>query len=335
MRVLSCLPHIPLAPLSMGKGDSMSNFYLSDLSSKDKPWDKHRLQSDQVEALYRAANFGDRAQKVSICAQYLVFAYATNDQGERNLRLRAAKFCRQRQCPVCQWRVSLMWKARFYRALPPLLQDYPKARFILLTLTVRNCPIDELRATIIHLNSSWQRLTQRKAFPGDGYFKAIEITRGADGSAHPHIHALIMVKPSYFKGGNYLSQLSWRDLWKKSARLEYDPQVDVRAVHHSRKSLDSDHPVAGAVREVFKYTVKPDDLVHDADWLAQLTIQMHGVRSTSVGGVLRKYLSNSPPEDEDLIHGDEPTNESKPDDPRAGFAWRPDEARYKGNFLDG
>jgi len=39
-----------------------------------------------------------------------------------------------------------MWQARFYQSLPKLVEEHPKARWMFLTLTVRNCPIDELGA---------------------------------------------------------------------------------------------------------------------------------------------------------------------------------------------
>ena len=40
-----------------------------------------------------------------------------------------------------------MWQARFYQSLPKLVTEHPKARWLFLTLTVRNCPITELGET--------------------------------------------------------------------------------------------------------------------------------------------------------------------------------------------
>lgn len=36
-----------------------------------------------------------------------------------------------------------MWQARFYQSLPRIVADYPDSRWMFLTLTVRNCAIEE------------------------------------------------------------------------------------------------------------------------------------------------------------------------------------------------
>ena len=51
-----------------------------------------------------------------------------------------------------------MWQARFYQSLPVIVQEHPKARWLFLTLTVRNMPVCELRDALQHMNKSWQRL---------------------------------------------------------------------------------------------------------------------------------------------------------------------------------
>jgi plasmid rolling circle replication initiator protein Rep len=91
------------------------------------------------------------------------------------------------------------------------IQDYPKHRWLFLTLTVKNCSIQELRKNLDCMNKSFIRLSKLKEFPGVGWIKSVEVTRGRDGNAHPHIHCLLMVAPGYF-GANYLSQERWIDL---------------------------------------------------------------------------------------------------------------------------
>ncbi|MDK6280879.1 protein rep, partial [Escherichia coli] len=102
---------------------------------------------------------------------------------ETRLRLRDARFCRVRHCPICQWRRSLMWQARFYQSLPKIVAEYPDARWLFLTLTVRNCPITELGDTLTVMNAAFQRLKDRKEFRGVlGWVRTTEVTRGKDGS---------------------------------------------------------------------------------------------------------------------------------------------------------
>ena len=70
-----------------------------------------------------------------------------------------------------------MWQARFYQALPALEQEHPKARWIFLTLTVPNCPVEELRATLQEMGKGWQRLIKRKEFkPVLGFIRTTEVT---------------------------------------------------------------------------------------------------------------------------------------------------------------
>ena len=124
-----------------------------------------------------------------------------------------------------------MWRGRFYRALPALLAAHTAGRWIFLTLTVRNCPIDELRDTLAGMNAAWNRLRLRREFrPVLGWIRTTEVTRGKDGSAHPHFHTLLLVPSSMLAGPHYVKQARWVDLWRECARLDYPPVVDVRAV---------------------------------------------------------------------------------------------------------
>ncbi|WP_172801370.1 protein rep, partial [Escherichia coli] len=154
-------------PHCSGKnGAGKSHDGLADWSAKDKPWDVHRGQAQAVGDIYGAAQEFERyAARIGKCSGVLRFAQTVDPEtGEIGLRLREAQFCRVRHCPVCQWRRSLMWLARFYAALPEVQAQYPKARWLFLTLTVRNCPISDLRETLRGMNAAWQRLIQRREF---------------------------------------------------------------------------------------------------------------------------------------------------------------------------
>jgi len=300
--------------------------FLTDLSPQDKPWDEHRAQTQQIEGLYRGTYFDRLADRVCQCSGYLAFGWATDpENGENRLKLVGAHFCRVRHCPVCQWRRSLMWQARFLRALPELEAAWPTARWIFLTLTVRNCPITDLRSTIQHMNTSFHRLIKRPEFAANtiGWIRSTEVTRGHDGSAHPHFHCLLMVRPSYF-GKGYVTQARWTELWKESARLDYTPIVHVQAVKNRR---GSDHPLRGAIAETLKYSTKPEDLLMDRDWLLELTSQVHKLRFIGSGGLLKEVLRESEEEtDEDLMLLDEDGDQIV--GPEIFFGWHRRIQRY-------
>ena len=95
---------------------------------------------------------------------------------------------------------------------------------------MKNPPVTELRDTLKHMNDSWKRLIETKRFKsGVGFLRTTEVTRGNDGDmmAHPHFHALLLVKPSYFKGQGYIKQGDWVEMWSKALRADYLPSVNV------------------------------------------------------------------------------------------------------------
>ena len=297
-----------------------ANPALADLSPRDKPWDKHRANADRVEAHYRDSEFGQYATRVSYCSQLLQFGLVPDwDEDTLKLRLRSARFCRVRHCPVCQWRRSLMWKAKAYKVLPRIVEAYPRHRWVFLTLTQKNCPIGDLRKALQHMNSSFQRLSQRKAWPAEGWLRSTEVTRGRDGSAHPHFHCLLMVRPGYF-GKNYIKQAEWVELWRHAMRLDYAPILDCRAVKRGKQPMQ-------LVPELLKYCTKESDLVCDREWFLELTRQMHKMKCITTGGVLKEYLKALEAEPEDLI-GESEVPEGG-DEAQLYFGWKRQEKKYR------
>jgi plasmid rolling circle replication initiator protein Rep len=241
-------------------------------------------------------------------------------QGGMKLKLSNAYFCRVRHCPVCQWRRSLRWKAKAAQALPLLTKEHPKLRYLFLTLTLKNCPITELRDTLDKLNYGFRKLSRRKAFPGVGWLKSVEVTQGRDRlSAHPHLHLLIAVNPSYFSHG-YLSQEKWCELWQKCLKVDYKPILHVKAIK-PRQSLN------GILSEVIKYQVKESDLISDLGWFAELVRQLHKTRAVAVGGIFRDYFKTLEDEPEDLIgEGEEP---DEIDEGHLFFGWKTQDRQYR------
>ncbi len=309
-------------PDSLSEEEGKSAVALSELSPRDKSWDKHRHSADLVADLYRGnMAFDTYAQRMDSCAQILDFKLVPDlNLGELQLKLSAAHFCRVPQCPVCQSRRSLMWKARALRVLPLVVEDYPNYRWLFLTLTQKNCSVDELRETVLGMNKSFARLTKLKRWAIEGWIKSLEVTRGKDGSAHPHFHCLLMVSPNYFSR-NYLNYDEWAELWQRSARLDYKPQIHVRAV-----ARDCDPTIL--IPEILKYSVKESDLYKSKKFLLGITEQLYKIRRISVGGILRPYLKKLEKEPEDLI-GKNEENENEVDEGHLYFQWKYQEEKYR------
>ena len=309
-------------------GDGSASLWLSKLSPNDKPWDIHRASAETVSYLYKQIGYDRYSERTQGCSKWLEFGLRTAETGEMTLKLFMARFCRTRHCPVCQWRRSLMWRARFLRVMPAIIAAHLTARYVFLTLTVRNCPVEELRETVKEMNNAWNRLRGRKQFPAIGFVRSLEVTRNTkDGTAHPHFHCLLMVSPSYFTGRQYLSQAKWTDLWKDCLKVDYTPVVNVKAVKPKKGTDISDtNALVPALCETLKYSVKEADLVADAHWLQEITKQLHKVRSIAVGGIFKDYLSEEDPED--LIHGDIDPDESLENAPKLIFDWSTIIKRY-------
>ncbi|MBS9386305.1 MAG: protein rep [Dolichospermum sp. BR01] len=281
---------------------------LTDVDPIGKTWEKHRINADKVAEFYAQAgedHFNEYAWRLKSCSEWLEFRLISEESADiLKLKLTNARFCRVRHCPVCQWRRSMMWKAKAYQILPQVVTDYPKYRWLFITLTVRNCNIEELRETLDEINKAFKRLSELKAWPAKGWVKSIEVTKGKDGiSAHPHIHLLAMVQPSYFSHG-YIPQAKWVSLWQQCLRVNYQPVVDIRAIkkHHDPKVL---------IPEILKYQVKEADLVADREWFLELTRQLHKTRAIAVGGVLRHYMRELEEKNQDLIGESEEMDEVK------------------------
>ncbi|MEZ2756056.1 protein rep, partial [Escherichia coli] len=293
--------------------------------------------SDDVGGIYlRAAGFERYGERVEGCSGILRFGWSTNEEtGETRLRLRDARFCRVRHCPICQWRRSLMWQARFYQSLPKIVAEYPDARWLFLTLTVRNCPITELGDTLTVMNAAFQRLKDRKEFRGVlGWVRTTEVTHGKDGNAHPHFHTLLMVPPSMLSGREYVKHARWVELWRDCLRVEYDPNVDIRVVK-SRKPKDGEslpcsvvEQLRGVVVETLKYSTKPADMLVDPEWFLELTRQVHKRRFVAMGGVLKDVLQLERETNEDLIMADGMA-EGADDGSRLAFSWRTEAKKYR------
>ncbi len=319
------------------------SIYLTDLSIRDAKWKELKPQSLAMATDYAGTVYDKYYTRMSDCSGFLRFNLVPNEEGESVHKLQSAHFCRVRHCPICQWRRSLMWRSRTIRAMNRILIDYPGKRFIYLTLTWKNCELENLSDSIVHANAAWHRLLKRPQFKALGWLRNLEITRSPIGEAHPHFHALLMVAPSYFSHG-YVSQKDWIALWRSCLHVEYNPSVRVNVVKPYKKTTtDTSESASGldegllkAIRYTLKYTIKPEDLITTDTsvskdmqaWLVGLTEQLHNKRAIATGGLFKKYLSDSDPHN--FIIADESLDTASLDcpDPSVFYAWRDEALDY-------
>lgn len=292
---------------------------LSDANSKTYKWDVYHKQKELLEAIYRESGEAESvaiADRMEMCGQDLQFKWVNG-----KARLAEAKFCGCRHCPVCQYRRSLKWMGRIAKALTLMGDDGKKVRFVSLTLTLKNCDVADLKKNIKHLNTSFAKLVRGKNFPATGWIKSIEVTRGKDGSAHPHIHSILAVPSDYFRKDNpeYLTYQKMVDLWRKVAKLDYDPiGINIQAIKGDlRGGTDAIRAAIVEVVKSFTYSVKPEKMVDCPAWFLEMSKQLAGSRSIAIGGMLKDYLQES----DDLSVEEEEGDSAKKEAPRAVYSW--------------
>ena len=275
--------------------------YLSDKSARgrERPWKYHKMNSVYIAIAYEDINM-NKCERVKKCADTLVFS-----RKEGKFKLKSANFCRVRLCPMCAWRRSLKTHAhmsRILEAAKPLGLQY-----LMVTLTMRNCSADELSVNLTRLIGGYKKLVTKARVERawQGWYRGVEITHNRQSDTyHPHIHALVAVKPRYFKDKTYISQADLSVLWQRSLGVDYTPVVDVRRTYG-----DSVHAVA----EVAKYSTKAGDIIDFDDWgltvstLETLDKALNKRRLIAYGGEFKRLhalLNLDDTEDGDLVHVD-------------------------------
>lgn len=206
----------------------------------------------------------------------------------------------------------MKYQVQISKVVEEAMKRKPKGRFLFLTLTVENVVGEDLNSELSRLSEAFNRLMKYKKVSKNiiGFLRATEVTRNElMGTYHPHIHVLLFVSPTYFKGDgeNYLSQEEWMKLWQKAAKLNYRPIVDVRAV---RPKNEKTSDVRSAILETAKYPVKPFELtVDNLQVVDDLQKGLYRKRQIAFGGlfkIIKKELALDDIEDGDLINiGDE------------------------------
>ena len=265
--------------------------------SEDFLWTLRKRQANKIAELYSSMGCTHEWYKIKYCATQLkfIYGYPQYEGAPIPQRLVAANFCRVRHCPICQWRRSVRWQAKAFQALPRIFAKYPNARWLFLTLTVKNCPLIELRSQTNKMNAAFAQWTHQKYWRPIGWLRSLEVTRGADDSAHPHFHLLMLVPLSYFTK-NYISQNVWAMMWQKHMKLDYLPIVHVKAI---KPDL-----IEKSIPEIAKYQCKPQDLIdEDGQWLYELTCQLKNSRGINVGGELKQFFKGKEEALEDDLIG--------------------------------
>lgn len=275
---------------------------------EDRKWRERKIMSLKLADIFDDLGYKKTlVERVQICGDVLRFIKCEDG----SLKLYQAYFCKNKLCPMCNWRRSMKYSYQTSRIVDEAIKKEPKGRFLFLTLTVKNVKGIELSDTLSSLTKSFDRLFKRVKVQKNliGYLRSVEVTHNEKkGTYHPHIHILLMVRPSYFQSKNdYINQKEWGDMWSQSLKVNYVPMVDIRTVKEKGKGLK------GAILETAKYPTKPIKLdIENKKVVDDLYNGLYRKRQLGYGGIfkeIKKQLALDDAENGDLIHTSDNKND--------------------------
>lgn len=292
-------------------------------------WRERKEKTMLLHELYQKAGYLDYAERTKNCATTLQFAVMKS--GER--RLMSANFCKLRLCPMCISRRARRNAWKLSQVLNQVEAEHD-ARFLFLTLTMKNVDGPELGSAISQLTRAWNMFLKQRQIERSvkGWFRAVEITRGddrwhtdkktgrrkyrKDEGYHPHIHAILAVEPDYFsresrQSGKYLNQCDLVTRWQKALRADYKPSVSIETA----KAKGEYGAGRKAAVEAAKYAVKDEEYIDPTlpearavEIVRDYTEALYRRRLTAFGGWLKdaaKVLDADDLDDGDLVHTDD------------------------------
>lgn len=287
--------------------------YLTEVSANGEKWDFRKAYSRIAAELLEIID-KKKSQRIRECCDYLSLAWQEAATGERSCRVSASNRCKaSKLCAICAATKTNQWRRELQTVLPQIAKEHPDYRYLFLTVTVTNPAITDLRSNLRHMTKSWSRMMRRKEMRCvKGFLRATEVTIGKDGpmQAHPHFHILLLVPGEYFTSNMYLTHQQWIDLWVQSARLDYRPSVQIKAVK------DTDRAVEETIK-IASYSISMADALQQPEWFREYYKQTLKLQFTNAGGIIKEWLKdveNTEEQPEDLDEGNttvaaEPTGE--------------------------
>jgi plasmid rolling circle replication initiator protein Rep len=230
------------------------------VAARYRPWRKWKAHAAILARAYAAMGDEARARRVRFCGSTLRFRECPDGHEKR---LAAAQFCRDRLCPLCQWRRSLVHRQAVRKVLAAV-EEMEQVRYIFLTLTVPNVDEDELGPMLDRMMAALQAWTKTPEWTARvrGFVRALEITVNRQTlTFHPHFHLTLVVPDGpdgYFdgrrKGPLWWDKKQWQEAWQSVTGLPL-AIVDVRPIQG----------MAAAAAEMTKYETKPASILRASD----------------------------------------------------------------------
>jgi plasmid rolling circle replication initiator protein Rep len=273
--------------------------------TKDK-WQEVKIKSVELAAKMKKADMNGRAGRMAQCGDTLEYRFCKDCS---KWQIGNVWLCRDRLCPVCKWRLSIKRYCLMFPVFQELVQDYGDKRFSFITLSVKNCKVDNIKATVKKMYKIWQNMQMRKICKENlkGFARSFEITyNDKRRDFHPHFHVIAMWEDSA-----YHDELirAWLEICNREGL-----KVDIKA-QDGREILrdsavtamdDMTEDITGAILETFKYETKTSDIEGlNIMTFKEFANQMSGLRTVSLGGIIREIARRQGVKENQLEHDDE------------------------------
>lgn len=229
--------------------------------------------------------------------------------------------CQNKFCHICSFIKSKKTFVKSYLALEKMKADNIDFIGYHLTLTIKNPKIENLEEEYKNMNKAFHNFIKNfdelnKYMIGWQCGREIAQSPSAkkNGEFHPHIHCLLLLKPSFhnpISRNNKITEEQFRERWKNgcdfygmTAEQVYFKKIKVKEdfinLYDEEKEID---PFLCAISEVAKYPAKPGDIqemsTEDFEILDRFLFKK---RMFSTGGLLKEYLKKD--KKDEILHID-------------------------------
>ena len=266
-------------------------------------WSEKKTLNTKIAEKMINVDQSARGRRVMLCSRVLGVEKCENCGKEH---VSSAKLCRDRVCPICQWRLA---RKRAFEMLQCLddMNENGEYKYQFLTLTQKNVTIFQLRRQLKKMSKAWNKvMSSNKKNKPAGCARVTEITYNEkEQTFHPHMHVII----AWEKEQTPYKRLEWQERWKKALEINYTPICRLQAIKPKKEHVK----YTKAVLETFKYSLKASDLLKMPDGLFDgFLFEISGTRACSYTGIFRKTRQKlSLKEDTKIEENDEEETQCK------------------------
>lgn len=262
-----------------------------------KEYVKYKKLLEEMEYICKSIGYKDIAGKYNHCL---------NNISHKTI------VCKSRICPYCSEKASQKWTAIFNKNINKFYEENKKNVFLSLTLTVKNCSIEDVKGEVEKMSKGFEKLLTRKTFQSlqnpeinpsksdcskkhfqgyvRGYVRKLEVGYSGSEDAHPHFHILLCLKPCML-GKNYISKNVLSLMWQEVMGLDYEPQVNMKRLKDKEQILRELHYHAKPLKIEENFRKYGKSFVV---WLCKYEKQMKCKRDISFSEVCKELSKSAP-----------------------------------------